>query len=310
MGRLLGTTRRRLLATLIAAATALAVAIVLGATTVLGHKSSSRTRVSRYITSVDDVQQQMRLPLTRLLSAYRSFSTTETTPATAARLSAAEQTLQTLEARLAALPFPAEAAKLRTLLLELVQSEISVSHELNELARFTPRFHALLAAATAANGKLAHGLAAAAPPKPHTVRGTAKQIAQARAAFAAKATKAAAAQADAVEVYDKSLGRVVQKLRALRPPAVMAPAYRAEMRTVEATRAAGATLAAELRKQNRSKVPELSRALTKAARLSQSVAAQKAEIAAVKAYDARVQQIGKAQGKVQAEVGRLQRALG
>jgi hypothetical protein len=142
------------------------------------------------------------------------------------------------------------------------------------------------------------------------VRGTAKQIARARSAFAVEATKAAAAQADAVDAYDITLAGVVRRLRGLRPPGVMAPAFRTEVRMLEATRAAGAALARELRRSNRSRVPALSRALTVAARLSGTLAAQRAEIAAVKAYDARVRALGVDATRVQSEVTRLQRTLG
>jgi hypothetical protein len=311
MRRSAGITRRRLLVALWLVATVLAVAVVLGATRLLGHTNhSARTAVAQYITSADGVQQRMRLQLTQLLSAYRAFSTTGTSPAAAAKRSAAEETLRTLADRLAALPGPAAAAKLRRLLLALVREEIAVAHELNDLASFMPRFHELLATVKVANTKLGRDLAASAPPKPQTIRGTAKQIAKAQAEYAAQATQAARAQADAVDAYDSALGRIVLALRRVRPPAVMTPAYRTELRTLTATKAAGAALAAELRKPDRSQVPKRSRALTEAARISGSVAAQRAEIAAVKAYNARVRTIGKAQARVQAEVRRLQRELG
>ena len=54
-------------------------------------------------------------------------------------------------------------------------------------------------------------------------------------------------------------------------------------------------------------LPELNRRFTEASRLSASVPAQKAEIAAVKAYNARVRAIGRAQSAIQLEIVRLQR---
>jgi hypothetical protein len=304
-------TRRRLVVVLLVAVTAVAITGVLGATRLLGHKSNSqRDAVAAYITSVDGVQQQMRLQLTRLGSAYSGFSARGTSSATMAKVAAAEQTLRTLEARIAALPAPADATRLRALLLQLVRKEVAVARELVGLGRFLPRFSALVSSVAAASAKLGRDLAATAPPKPSTVRGTAKQIAAARAAYAAEATKAAAAQADAVDAYDRAVGQVLRKLRTLQAPLVLAPAYRAEVRSLEATVAAGEALAAELRKPNRSQVPKLSRALTVAARSSASVAAQRSEIAAVKEYNTSVREIGKVSVRVQTETGRLQRELG
>jgi hypothetical protein len=196
------------------------------------------------------------------------------------------------------------------LLLDLVRREAGLARELDTLAAFIPRFRVLAAEATVANSSLARRLAAAAPPKSHVVRGTAKKVAQARAAFAAAATSAAAKQADAVETYDRAVAQVTRKLELLEPPAVLAPAYRAEVRMLRATDAAGAALARELRTQNRAQVPKLSRALAEAARLSGTVAAQRAEIAAVQAYNASVRAIGVSQSRVQAEVATLQRTLG
>jgi hypothetical protein len=288
----------------------LAVAVALGATSLWGgHSSARRNAVAGYITEVDGVQQRMRLPLTELLVAYRGFST-QVPSSARPKLARAELTLHLLARRLAALPAPPAAARLRVLLLDLVRREAGLAHELDTLAAFIPRFRVLAAEATVANSALARRLAAAAPPKSHVVRGTAKKVAQARAAFAAAATSAAAKQADAVETYDRAVAHVTRKLELLEPPAVLAPAYRAEVRMLRATDAAGAALARELRTQNRAQVPKLSRALAEAARLSGTVAAQRAEIAAVQAYNASVRAIGVSQSRVQAEVARLQRTLG
>jgi hypothetical protein len=90
----------------------------------------------------------------------------------------------------------------------------------------------------------------------------------------------------------------------------MAPAFRSQVTSLEATAAAGGALARELRKTNRSRVPLLRQRLSEAARIAGSDASQQAEIAAVKAYNRRVQAVGALQGQVQAEVSRLGRTLG
>lgn len=302
-------TLERLLAALVIVATAVAVAVVLGATRLLGHQTSTRAEVAGYITSVNDAQRLMRPELTELLYAYETFGAKRSTRTGRAKLSAAEGTLRTLAARIRALPAPQEAKQLRLLLLDLVRSEVGVAHELNSLASFVPAFKALVAVATAANTRLGRELAASSLPRPDPVRGTADQIATARAAYAARVARVAKAQAEAVERYVRALESVRRRLAALHPPALMAPVHRAEVRTLAATAAAGDALAAELRKDDRSRVPQLSRALAEAARLASRVGPQESEIAAIKAYNKRVREIRKVESRVQVELARLERQL-
>jgi len=296
---------RVLLATAAAAITAaVAVGLVVGG--VFRNHSSTHRAVARYITSVDTVQQQMRVPLTRLLAAYHSFSTRPGSVQTAKELAAAEQTLRTLERRLAALPAPPAAAKLRLLIVRLVAAELGGARDVDELAHFLPRFGAVAAAAKVAGTKLARALAAAQAPKPPTAHGTAQQVSQEAAAYAAVVARAARAQADAVDAYDRALGLVLGRLRAVKPPALMAPAYQAQVRTFVATRTAGTALVRELRTKNRARVALLSRRFAEAERIAAGVVAQRAEIAAIKAYNARVRAISALEAQIQSEVTRLQ----
>jgi hypothetical protein len=301
--------RLRLVVLLVVVVAAAAIALVLGAGGLWGHKSS-RGPVNRYIARVDNVQQQMRLPLTRLLTVYRSFSTHGSAPQVQRQLADAERTLQTLELRLSALDPPPQAAKLHLLLIRLVEQQRAVAQKVDDVARFLPRFNAAVANSKNANARLALALTAVRPPKAHAVRGTPKQIAQARAAYAAAASSAALVQADAVTVYLRSLARVVRRLRTLGPPAVMAPVYRAQLATLVATEAAGGALVRGLHRKNRSRVPLLDRRLSEAARIIGSVASQQAEIAAVKAYNRRVQAVGALRQQAQAEGARLGRTVG
>ncbi len=302
--------RRRLALVLVPAAIGAAVVVGLVVGGVFSHHTSSQTAVARYITSVDSVEQQMRVPLTSLLAAYRSFSKSATSPQTEKKLAAAEKTLRTLQRGLSALDAPPAATKLRALVLRLVGAEVAATHEIEQLARFLPPFAAAGTAAKRAAAALARGVAAAKPPAPHAIRGSAVQIAQAKAAYAAAVTQSARAQAAAVDAYDGALAVVLHRVRALRPPPMLTPAYGAQVRTFEATRAAGAALARELRTQKRTRAPLLSRRLVQAERLAASVASQQAEIAAIKAYNARVQAISGLQTDIQRELSRIQATTG
>ena len=148
------------------------------------------------------------------------------------------------------------------------------------------------------------------PPKAHKLHGTKKQIQQAQAAFTAAADKAAALQADAVDAYVTKIARLERELRKLQPPPIVRPDYRTQLRTLTTSRTTGSALAKELRKTNRSDVAAFSRKFTLAARIAGSVSAQKAQIAAIKAYNRRVRKIGTLQGDIKAELTRLQQQVG
>lgn len=289
-------------------AVAVLVGLVVGG--VFSRHKPHQTAVARYIKSVDAVEQQMRVPLTSLLAAYRSFSKSAASPRTEKKLAGAEKTLRTLQRSVSALDAPPEAAKLRALVLRLLGAEVAATHELDQLARFLPPFAAAGAAAKRAATALARGVAAAKPPTPKTIHGSAAQIALAKAAYAAAVARSALAQAAAVDAYDAALAVVLKRLRALRPPPMLTPAYGAQVRTFEATRAAGDALARELRTQKRTRTRLLSRRLAQAERLAASVTAQRAEIAAIKAYNARVRAISGLQTKIQRELSRIQATTG
>jgi hypothetical protein len=293
----------------ITAAVAVAAAVSVA---LIGRSSSPKhSAVARYITDVDDVQQQMQAQLTKTVAAYRSYakgggSAKTSTP----DLEQAEVTLRLLQRRLVDLPAPQPAKHLRILLLQLTGLEVAIAHEVAQLSGFTPPYAVLLKQARAASVVLSHALSAVKPPVAHKIRGTRKQVLKAQAAFTAAASAAAAQQADAVEAYDTKIAVLEHRLRALDPPPVMTPAYRTQLKTLEASRSAGSALAQELRKQDRSHVAIFGRRFTLAARTAGSVSAQKAQIAAITAYNRRVRGIGTLQGDIRQELVRLQSLTG
>jgi len=80
--------------------------------------------------------------------------------------------------------------------------------------------------------------------------------------------------------------------------------------TLEASRSAGAALSTELRKKDRSRVAVVGRKFTLAARIAGSISSQKAQIAAIKAYNRRVRAIGTLQGDIRQELVHLQSLTG
>jgi len=211
--------------------------------------------------------------------------------------------------RVAAVPAPSQAGHLRALLASLLRSEESVTTEVAELAGFSPKFHTIAVQLQLLSVELSKALAAVPQPKAHLIKGTRKQVKAAQAAFDAAAAQAATAQARVVDAYDAALGVLLGRLGRIRPPQVMEPAYSTEVVTLQATRTAGARLAAGLRAPKRSNIAVLSRRFSLAARTAGATFRQQEEISAVKAYNARVKRIGRLELAVRDEITRLSTSL-
>jgi hypothetical protein len=294
----------------IAAAAAVAAAAT---ATAISHKSSGSTQrrhVTAYIDSVNAIENQMHKPLARVMLAYRDF--TANTPASrnpAPELAAAARILARLDRRLTALPAPPEAKKLRAGLLKMVGQQAAITREVQRLAVFTPRYGAVLHGAQGASAQLSVALHAVKIPTPHKLRGTKKQILAAQARYQTDSTAAAAAQADAIDAYDRRVSVVIGRLRTLHPPASLTPAYRAQLRGLQDAASAGSRLANQLRSAQRGNVSALGRRFTLASREVQTVAAQRAEIAAIRGYNARARAISTSSVDVQQELAHLQATL-
>jgi hypothetical protein len=89
----------------------------------------------------------------------------------------------------------------------------------------------------------------------------------------------------------------------------MAPALATELATLARINRSAIALAAALGHGNKADITSLNKAFGEASRSGGSLSAQRAEIAAVKAYDARVRAIGKLALRVDRERARLQRTL-
>jgi hypothetical protein len=302
--------RRRTIILGVAAAAAV-IAAALASLSGGSSESKAHKDVSAYIVDANKIQSSMTLPFARVRAAFQQFADKPTGGVAQARkLAAAERTLRTLQRRLAALPAPAPADKLKRMLVRLAGAEAGIAHEVEGLATFLPMLSADLTASRNAATALGNALAAVPYPTATSIRGSKKQVAKARAAYAAKADAAAAAQADALDAYKGRVTLVIERIRSLRPPRVMRPTHAAQLRALVATRAAVSRLAAELRKRDRTRVPELNRQIKEASRLAGSIDAQRAQIAAIKLYNARVHSTESLQLKVRSEFLRVQTAVG
>jgi hypothetical protein len=291
--------------------TARAILVAVVAATLVGGcgGSGERKSVAAYIESVNKIEQQMRAPLNQVVRTYGRFSTKEKPQSVARRLDRSRATLLTLHRRLTKLDPPPTANKLHRLLLQLVAAEIGLAGEIERLAVFLPGFQAVLTNVGPANSRLAASLSAAPTPKPKTVRGTRQQILAAQADYKHQFAQAAAVQAAAIEAYRADLVPLIRRLRRLDPPAVLEPSLRSEVAMLSRLRSTAESLAEALRTGRYSEIPTLNRSFTVASRTSQTVSAQKAQIAAIRRYNDRIRALNALTAGIQREQSRLERIL-
>lgn len=274
-----------------------------------GGESGQRKAISAYIDTVDLIQNRMRIELTRVTFAYRDLAIRSGRKRAPAELAAAAATLTRLDQKLIATPAPSEAKRLRTLLIRLIAQQAALTREVQGLAAFTPRFTVLLSRLRAASARFDTSMRAIRQPKRRAVVGTRAAIAAAERAYRQQAAAAAAAQADAVDEYVRATEQLLERLHALTAPAVVAPVYAAQVRALEDVTMAGTRLSAELRATNRTQVAERIRAFRLAGREAGTDAVQRAQIAAIRAYNRRSRAVGATASAVQDELRRLGGAL-
>jgi hypothetical protein len=300
--------------TIALAVVAVCVVVAAVAATFINHKSSGESRqrraVSDYIDAVNKIENAMNVQLTRVSFAYRDLSPTSPRRKRApAELAAAATTLTKLNRRLASMPAPPEAAKLRSLIVRLVAQEAALTREVRQLAVFTPRFAVVVARLRNSSARFDAAMRRIPQPTRPSTKGTKAQVAAAVRAYQAQQDASAAAQAGAVDAYVGSLRLLLLKLHALHAPAVVAPAYDAEVHSLRDVVTTGAALSTELRSTQRSALTRRVQAFTVAGREAASTAVQRAQIAAIKAFNRRSHAVGTAQTSVQDELGRLTRVL-
>jgi hypothetical protein len=253
-----------------------------------GGGSSKHAAVRDYITRVDQVEQGMAGPIGQVTQVNRDFARSQTSAGMHKKLVKSESTMRTLRKRLATLVAPPEAKRLQSLLLQLVNREVELTHETVQLGVFVPRYQAALKPLVAADAGLKKELGA-------TAKG------------AAATKKLDAEKADELDAYARAASSVIGVVEKLVPPPVWKPPYDSQLGALRGLRSTATALGQAIRTNDSAALPELLQRFDAAAVANESVAAQKRQIAAVKAYDARIRQITSLAGKVQLERARLQK---
>lgn len=244
-----------------------------------GCGSSKHAALKRYVGQVNAVTSGLQAPLGQVAAVNHRFATRASFRTLTPQLAKARRTMRTLAAQLSALQPPAEAKPLAATLARLVALERSLVDEMYRFTVFLPAYQKALVPVDEASRVFRK---------------------------AAGAAKTPSAQAAAVEAYGNGVSAPIAALMKLRPPAVVEPTYSTELRALEATRATALALTAALRLHQPKRAHALIVRLAQIGVSGGSLSAQRAEIAAVRAYDAKVTRVTRLEAAAQRELARLQ----
>jgi hypothetical protein len=260
---------------------------------------SQRPAVAKYVTQVNQIESALTNPLSQVTRSGAAFaSQLKSGPvtegplvnSTAHDLTHALAKIRAAQVRLALVPAPVPARHLRSLLLALTAGEAAMTAELTRLVVYLPRFDAALA-----------GLGPAAISLERVLAQTATGQSAVSALYASKAA--------ALRRFQLAVGLVLARLRKLQPPAVSKPGYTAELASLRGMASSAGGLASALTSGSLSKINPLLLSFDRAATQSHSRAVQRAQIAAVRAYDGKSTKLTKLQSQIAEERLRLDNYL-
>lgn len=242
---------------------------------------SERDRVEDYLHDASDVQRRSAPAFRRANEVYRRFASGDLKPNRApAELAQAERSIGVARQRLGKLDPPSETAELHRRLLRVYDLNASLARDTTRLGRYLPAAAAALRPLRTINRRLRAGLGA---------------------------SQDTANQGRALGRYADALGKVVARLKRLRPPPVLEAADRARLRRLAATRLLASRLRDALERRDSKTVALL---LLRFRRVTGSGAGQRAFTAgSLRAYNRRYLAIARAAGAVQAERRRIERSL-
>jgi hypothetical protein len=244
---------------------------------------------------VNKLESKLATPLkaVTIAGAKLSKSTAVVNRVQETALHRAVHSMQSLRASLSSISSPAAARPLRILVLLLASGEIDMTNELSRLFAFLPRYGSSLQTLTPATSALRKELASKGS-------GAGAGAAGAKAVLDAKAR--------ALTRYRTRLVALERSLRRLVPPQVARPQYEIELHALSGMETSAAALARALQAASPD-VAKLLAAFDRAAVATESLSAQKAEIAAVKSYDARVAKLNSLAAQVAEERLKLEDTL-
>jgi hypothetical protein len=241
-----------------------------------GQHHTERVAVAAYLQKVNKIELALARPLATVTKTGNAFAQEQRAGGSLTNLVyvSNEQALlkawsqiEALRGRLAAIITPPPAGRLRSLLLQITDGQARLTRELAQLVAFLPGYSEALRPLGPATRRLQLALS----------QQTAIGSANVAAAYASKAA--------ALHRFQTSLDGVLARLRQLRPPPVSSPDYEGEIAAVRGMSTAAGRLAGALEGGPHGNISQLLAQFDRAATSNQTVAAQKARIAAVRAYD-------------------------
>ncbi len=193
---------------------------------------SARPAVATYVNRVNTLEKQLASPLKAVTVAGGKLpaSTSAVNHVEIASLRHADNRMITSRDRLAAIPVPSAAGRLRILVLLLAGGEIDMTNELSELFSFLPRYTAALKQLAPATTQLRSALAG---------KGGASSS-------SAAAHRILDAKARALTRYQTQLDSLSRMLERLSPPPVARPQYESEVQALSGMETSAAALAQAL----------------------------------------------------------------
>lgn len=245
-----------------------------------GDDHSNADSVAKYIEDVNSIQHGLSLPLGEVALGYRQLSRGSNLETMQPKLEKSARTIGRLERRIDALQPPPEALRMDGFIRDLVHGEWDLANELALLAAYVHDAAPVLTRASAAGTALRDAL---------------------------RAPRTRAAQAAALEQYAAPLETAARQIAELNAPPVVAPSQRTQVGTYSAIARRARALASALRegKSGAQEVHDLQLAVASSA----STAAQKARIAAIKAFNRRAARLRRLEALAQRERNRLEHTL-
>jgi hypothetical protein len=262
------------------------------------QSSTQRRQVARYVAQVNRIESALAAPLMRVTKVTAQVSSSRRQALSGTALALRERQLaialaqiQAQEQRLRALATPPQAARLRSLLLSLTTDEAGLTTQLRLLIGFLPRFTSVVAPLAPALARLERAL---------SVRQAAGTAAVA-AVYAAKVT--------ALRRFEATIRVIVTELWRLSVPDVSKPAYRAQLTSLRGMGSSAGRLAAALAGGAPGNVRPLLIDFDRAALATRTQGVQKAQIAAIRAYDAQSRRLSTLSSAIARERLRLATSL-
>jgi hypothetical protein len=266
--------------------TAGAVIVVVAAFTVAACGGSSHARrdaVNQYFDRVQAAQGQVRVESAPIEQAFARFSAVSNSKIELRALLHAQTVLQRAQAKVQRIQPPADARGVHADVVHLYALEVGVASELVEMSRFVPSYDAALMPLKPAHNVLASDL--------KTAKGW-KKI------------------ASAFERYQLSIADVLAHIGRMSAPPTMRPALDAEREALGRSLALCTSIETALAKHNAKKTAAAISALAGLGAEKALVRAQRNQIAAAKAYNARLATISSLTTKIADERNKLVGDLG